>query len=81
MANKSLDTALTLKVAKEVRSRSLVCYPKIRIFDYTKYAYVNDGKLEPRAKIRCSWVTWIRSRGTNCGILMHEESSIVEMLL
>ena len=50
LANRSPNTALGLKTTEEVWSRSPVDYSGIRICGCPAYAYVNDGKLEPRAK-------------------------------
>lgn len=50
LANLSSRTALRLKTTEEMWSGLPADLSGMRVFGSPVYAYVNDGKLEPRAK-------------------------------
>lgn len=50
MVNRSPHTTLGLQMPEERWSGSSSDYSRLRVFGCPTYAYVNDGKLEPRAK-------------------------------
>jgi hypothetical protein len=52
LINCSPSTAIDKKTSIEVWSGSLYDYSQLRVFGYTAYAHVDNGKLEPRA-IKC----------------------------
>ena len=58
LTNKSLNTALKLKTAEKMWSGSPMDYSNISIFGCPAYAYVNYGKLEPRAK-KCVFLEYM----------------------
>ncbi|GKV31442.1 hypothetical protein SLEP1_g40128 [Rubroshorea leprosula] len=52
LVNQSPSTAIGLKTPEELWSGSLTNYSQLRIFGYPVYAYLRDGKLEPRV-VKC----------------------------
>ena len=50
LINKSPSTTIDFKTPEEVWSGAPVNYSHLRVFGFSVYFHVNDGKLEPRAK-------------------------------
>ena len=63
MVNRSPHLALDFKVPEEIWSGNPVDYSNLRIFGCPAYAYINNGKLAPRA-IECIFLGYAsKSKG------------------
>jgi len=60
--NRSPHTSIDFHIPKEVSSGNPIDYSMLRIFGCPVFAYVNDGKLAPRA-IKCTFLGYASESG------------------
>jgi hypothetical protein len=69
LINRSPSIAIEKKTPMEVWSGSPSDYSQLKVFGYTAYAHVNNGKLEPRTAKCFFWVIVQGSKDIRCGTL------------
>ena len=75
LVNRSPSTAIDCKTPMELWSGRMADYTKLRIFGWTAYAHVKQGKLELRA-LKCRFLGYPEGvKAIDCGVLTQNHHS------